>query len=155
MFCVGLEIPISIFLVARSPHSMQQKDAPMLRHLAMALAISCLLAVPAVAGGPSGTGSIPVRIKNVGSLPVGVSAKSGVVAPSDLLSSGRILSSNGVSQFQVKPGTFTAGAAKASTPNLVNKVRQFETRTFKTIYLQAQQDGRTATIVGAPSGVKF
>jgi hypothetical protein len=121
----------------------------------MALAVSCLLAVPAVAGGPGTAGSIPVRIKNVGALPVGVNAMSGVVAPADLLTSGRILSSNGVSQFQVKAGTFTAGAAKAGTPRLVNKVRQFETRTFKTIYLQAQQDGTTATIVGAPAGVKF
>ena len=127
----------------------------MLRHLAMALAVSCLCAAPAFAGGSGSSGSIPVRIKNVGSLPVGVNAKSGVVAPADMISGGRILASNGVSQFQVKPGTFTAGAAKAGTPNLVNKVRQFETRTFKTIYLQAQQDGRTATIVGAPAGVKF
>ena len=127
----------------------------MLRHFAMAVAVSCLLAGSAVAGGAGGTGSIPVRIKNVGALPVGVNAMSGVVAPESLIPSGRILSSNGVSQFQVKPGTFTAGAAKAGTPRLVNKVRQFETRTFKTIYLQAQQDGTTATIVGAPAGVKF
>mgnify|MGYP006278227787 CR=1 FL=1 len=127
----------------------------MLRHLFMALAVSCMLSVPAVAGGPGSTGSIAVRIKNVGAQPVGVNAKSGVVAPADLISGGRVLASNGISQFQVKPGTFTAGAAKAGTPLLVNKVRQFSTNSFKTIYLQAQQDGKTATIVGAPAGVKF
>jgi hypothetical protein len=34
-------------------------------------------------------------------------------------------------------------------------VQSFDTRTFKTIYLYASQDGTTATLVGAPGGVKF
>ena len=62
---------------------------------------------------------------------------------------------NGITQFMVRKGVFTASAANPSALQTVNKVRQFDTRTFKTIYLYAQQDGTAATIVGAPGGVKF
>ena len=122
---------------------------------AVAVTLLALVSAPAFAGGPGSTGSIPVRMKNVGSQSVGVNARSGVVAEANMQSGGRVLAANGVAQFNVKPGTFTAGAANPGNIAGVNKVRQFETRTFKTIYLQAQQDGKTATLVGAPAGVKF
>lgn len=121
----------------------------------VAATLLALVSAPAFAGGSGSSGSIPVRIKNVGSRSVGVNAKSGVVAPANMQSGGKVLAANGVAQFSVKPGTFTAGAANPANVAGVNKVRQFETRTFKTIYLQAQQDGKTATLVGAPAGVKF
>jgi len=122
--------------------------------MVMAAALVALVSTPAFAGGPGSAGSIAVRMKNVGAQSVGVNAKSGVVAPGGMQSGGKVLAANGVAQFKVKPGTFTAGAGNPG--NLaVNKVRQFATRKFKTIYLEAQQDGATATLVGAPGGVKF
>lgn len=120
---------------------------------AVAVAVGLVMSTSAFAGGAGAT--IPVRVKNVGAQAVGVNAMSGNVSPSTLLSGGRQLATNGITQFMVKKGTFTAAAAKPSDPQVVNKVRTFETRTFKTIYLYAQQDGTTATIVGAPGGVKF
>jgi hypothetical protein len=120
---------------------------------AVAVAVGLVMSHSAFAGGAGAT--ISVRLKNVGGQAVSVNATSGNVSPSTLLSGGRQLSTNGITQFMVKPGTFTASAAKPSDPQVVNKVRTFETRTFKTIYLYAQQDGTTATIVGAPGGVKF
>jgi len=124
-----------------------------IRHTILALTVA-LVAAPAFAGGPGGAGSIPVRMKNVGSQSVGVNALSGSATTSALIASGRVLAANGVSQFMVKPGAFTAGAANPRN-TAVNNVRSFDTRTYKVIYLQAQQDGKTATLVGAPAGVKF
>ncbi len=122
----------------------------------MAVVLTAVAAAPAFAGGSGGGGgSIPVRMKNVGAQAVGVNALSGNVAPSALLNGGRSLAANGIAQFMVKPGSFTAGAANPNTPQTVNKVRNFDTRIYKVIYLQAQQDGKTATLVGAPAGVKF
>lgn len=115
----------------------------------VALAVSS--SVFAGGGGPT----IPVRIKNVGRQSASVNAASGVVSTSNMLAKSRQLATNGITQFMVRRGTFTASAASPSVPQTVNKVRQFETRSFKTIYLYAQQDGTAATIVGAPGGVKF
>ncbi|MCE9631780.1 MAG: hypothetical protein K8S94_13835 [Planctomycetia bacterium] len=124
------------------------------RRVMIAVAAACLvLPLPAFAGGAGAT--IPVRMKNVGRQSVGVNAVSGAPSPSKLLTGGRNISPNAVSQFMVKRGAFTAAAAKPSAPLVVNKVRKFDTRTFKTIYLYASQDGTTATLVGAPGGVKF
>jgi len=120
---------------------------------AVAVAVGLVMSHSAFAGGAGAT--IPVRLKNVGGQAVRVNAMSGNVSPSTLLSGGRQLATNGITQFMVKKGTFTAAAASPTVPQVVNKVRTFETRTFKTIYLYAQQDGTTATIVGAPGGVKF
>jgi len=124
--------------------------------LAASFAVTIVLALPAVAGNGSGSQSqIPVRIKNVGSAAVAVNAKSGSVALNTLVSSARTLAPNGIAGINVKSGSFTALAANPSAPQAVHKVRSFETRTFKTIYLYAQQDTTRATIVGAPGGVKF
>lgn len=120
---------------------------------AVAVAVGLVMSHSAFAGGAGAT--IPVRLKNVGGQAVRVNAMSGNVSPSTLLSGGRQLATNGITQFMVKKGTFTAAAASPTVPQVVNKVRTFETRSFKTIYLYAQQDGTTATIVGAPGGVKF
>lgn len=117
---------------------------------AVALAV---VASSALAGG--GGPTIPVRIKNVGKQAVSVNAASGTVSTSSMLAKSRTLASNGITQFMVRQGGFTASAANPSALQTVNKVRQFDTRTFKTIYLYAQQDGTAATIVGAPGGVKF
>jgi hypothetical protein len=119
---------------------------------AMAVAIGMLAAHTVIAGGPV---PVPVRMKNVGSLAVSVNAASGSVPLSSLVSGARQIASNGITQFSVKPGAFSALAANPSSPLVVNKVRSFNTRTFKTIYLYASQDGTTATLVGAPGGVKF
>lgn len=126
-----------------------------LRRVMVAVAVTAglVLPLPAFAGGAGAT--VPVRMKNVGRLAVGVNAVSGAPTSSKLLTGGRNISPNAVSQFMVRPGSFTAAAAKPSAPSVVNKVRSFESRTFKTIYLYASQDGTTATLVGAPGGVKF
>ena len=121
--------------------------------IAVVIAVGMVLPLPAFAGGSGAT--IPVRMKNVGRQSVGVNAMSGSTAPSKLLTGGRNISPNAVAQFLVKRGVFTAAAAKPSSPRVVNKVQSFDTRTFKTIYLYASQDGTTATLVGAPGGVKF
>ena len=121
--------------------------------IAVVIAVGMVLPLPAFAGGSGAT--IPVRMKNVGRQSVGVNAMSGATASSKLLTGGRNISPNAVAQFLVKRGVFTAAAAKPSAPRVVNKVQSFDTRTFKTIYLYASQDGTTATLVGAPGGVKF
>ena len=133
----------------------------MLRRSLVAAASAALLlavSVPVFAGGNGGGGSkggIPVRIKNVGVDPVGVNAISGSASAQTLTQGARTLAANGVAQFGVKKGTFTAVAADPNDPLTTNKVRSFSTRDFKTIYLYAQQDGTAATLVGAPGGVKF
>ena len=121
--------------------------------IAVVIAVGMVLPLPAFADGSGAT--IPVRMKNVGRQSVGVNAMSGSTASSKLLTGGRNISPNAVAQFLVKRGVFTAAAAKPSSPRVVNKVQSFDTRTFKTIYLYASQDGTTATLVGAPGGVKF
>lgn len=126
--------------------------------LAVAIvAVAVTLASPVIAGGGSGgsKGSIPVRIKNVGVDPVAANALSGSASTSQLFQSSRVVAANGVAQFSVRTGAFTAVAADPDQPMVVNKVRSFNTRAFKTIYLYAQQDTETATLVGAPGGVKF
>jgi hypothetical protein len=123
---------------------------------AAAFALAVLISTPAFAGGGGGSkGGVPVRIKNVGSLPVGVSALSGSASAEQLLNAARVVAPNGVSQFSVRKGAFTAAAADPDAPEVTNSVRSFNTRNFKTIYLQAAQDTTAATLVGAPGGVKF
>jgi hypothetical protein len=124
---------------------------------AAAFALAVLISAPVLAGGGGGgtKGGIPVRMKNVGSLPVGLSALSGSASPEQLLNAARVVAPNGVSQFSVRKGAFTAAAADPDAPEVTNSVRSFNTRNFKTIYLQAAQDTTAATLVGAPGGVKF
>ncbi|MBM4021113.1 MAG: hypothetical protein FJ284_02520 [Planctomycetes bacterium] len=124
------------------------------------LALSCVLAASAIAGGSGGSGGgskggVPVRMKNVGSGSVAVNAVSGAASTSTLIAGARIISSNNVTQFVVRAGSFTALAARPSNPSAVNKVQSFSTRSFKTVYLYAQQDTTRATLTGAPGGVKF
>ncbi len=116
------------------------------------LFVAVMFAVPVFAGGGA---NIPVRMKNVGVSPVAVNAKSGNATQQQLLQGTTVLAANGIAQFQVKAGAFSAIAANPNAPTVVNRVRNFDTRTFKTIYLWAQQDLTTATLVGAPAGVKF
>ncbi len=116
------------------------------------LVVAVMFAVPVFAGGGA---NIPVRMKNVGVDPVAVNAKSGNATQQQLIQSATALAANGIAQFKVKKGAFTAIAADPDAPEVVNRVRNFSTRTFKTIYLYAQQDLTTATLVGAPGGVKF
>lgn len=122
-------------------------------------AVSLAVSVPVVAGGGGGGGtkggSIPVRIKNVGVAPVAVNAVSGNASLEALAAGARTVAANGVSQFGVKKGGFTAVAANPDNPLVVNKVRNFDTRNFKTIYLWAEASTTAATLVGAPGGVKF
>jgi hypothetical protein len=124
---------------------------------AAAFVLAAMIAAPVLAGGGGGgtKGGIPVRIKNVGSLPVGVNAVSGSVSGEQLLQGARVVAPNGISQFTVRAGAFTAAAADPDAPLVTNSIRSFSTRTFKTIYLQAAHDTTAATLVGAPGGVKF
>jgi hypothetical protein len=121
------------------------------------IALAAMVAVPAVAGGGGGgsKGSVPVRIKNVGIDPVAVNAVSGSATTQQLFQGARVVSANGVTQFSVQSGPFTAVAADPDQPLVINRVRSFNTRSFKTIYLWAEQDTTAATLVGAPGGVKF
>lgn len=118
--------------------------------VALALAVSA--SIPVLAGGGA---NIPVRMKNVGVDPVAVNSKTGSATLQQLQQGARTVAANGIAQFNVKAGAFTAVAADPNNFSGVNKVRNFNTRTFKTIYLWAQQDATTATLVGAPAGVKF
>lgn len=118
----------------------------------MALALCVSASFPVLAGGGA---NIPVRMKNVGFDPVAVNSKTGTVTQEQILQGARTIAPNGIAQFNVKQGDFTAVAADPDLPDVVNKVRNFSTRNFKTIYLWAQQDLTTATLVGAPAGVKF
>lgn len=129
------------------------------------LLLACLSAtvaavsVPALAGGDGGgggtKGTIPVRIKNIGAAPVAVNSQSGSVPLGTLVGSARTIAANGISEFMVNEGEFSALSADPNAPLAVNKERAFSTRTFKTIYLYAEQDMTAATLVGAPGGVKF
>jgi hypothetical protein len=116
-----------------------------------------LISVPVVAGGGGGgsKGGVAVRMKNVGVAGVSVNALSGSATLSQIVGSAQTIGANGVAQFAVRSGAFTAVAADPSAPLVTNSVRSFNTRTFKTVYLYAQQDGTAATLVGAPGGVKF
>ena len=121
------------------------------------LAAMASVAGPVLAGGGSGgsKGNVAVRMKNVGVSPVAVNALSGSVSLNQIISSARTVGANGVAQFSVRSGAFTAVAASPSAPLSANSVRSFNTRGFSTVYLYAQQDGTAATLVGAPGGVKF
>ena len=57
--------------------------------MVLAAALVALVSAPAFAGGPGSSGSIAVRMKNVGAQSVGVNAKSGVVAPAGMQSGGQ------------------------------------------------------------------
>lgn len=120
----------------------------------VALGIAVTIALPVFAGGTT-SGNVAVRMKNVGVLPAGVSAVSGNATEQQLMNVAKVVAANGIAQFKVKAGTFTAAAADPNDFQGVNKIRSFQTRTHKTIYLWAQQDATTATLVGAPAGVKF
>jgi hypothetical protein len=121
------------------------------------LAAVASVSVPVIAGGGGGgsKGGVAVRMKNVGVAGVAVNAVSGSATVSQIVSSAQPIAANGVAQFSVKAGAFTAVAANPSAPLVANTVRSFNTRSFKTVYLYAQQDGTAATLVGAPGGVKF
>jgi hypothetical protein len=122
--------------------------------VATVFGVATLLAVPVLAGGGGG-GNVAVRMKNVGVLPAGVSSVSGNATQQQLINAAKVVAANGIAQFKVNAGTFTAAAADPNDFQGVNKIRTFQTRTHKTIYLWAQQDATTATLVGAPAGVKF
>lgn len=124
------------------------------RSFSAAAAFAVVVAISASVFAGGGT-QIPIRMKNVGPATVAVAAGPNSATESQLISGARTLAANGISQFSVPQGAFKALAANPSTPSTVNKLRSFDTRTFKTIYLYAQQDGTTATLVGAPGGVKF
>jgi hypothetical protein len=128
----------------------------MIRNLAGMALLATIAAssLPVFAGGGGGA-NVPVRIKNVGVDPVGVNALSGSPTQSQLLNGARTIAANGVAQFRVRKGAFTAAAADPSAPQVTNNVRRFNTRNFKTIYLYAAQDTTMATMLGAPAGVKF
>lgn len=116
--------------------------------------VAAMMAVPVLAGG-GGSGNVAIRMKNVGVIPAGVSAVSGNATQQQLINVAKVVAANGIAQFKVKAGTFTAAAADPNNFQGVNRIRTFQTRTHKTIYLWAQQDATTATLVGAPAGVKF
>jgi len=119
------------------------------------IAVLAAVSVPAVAGGGGGAASnVAVRMKNVGTDPVAVNARSGNATITQLQNTARTIAANGVAQFTVKKGAFRSIAADPDNTS-INSVRSFQTRNNKVIYLYAQQDTAAATLVGAPGGVKF
>jgi hypothetical protein len=124
------------------------------RGIAGVVAMLLVASATSFAGGGS-KASVPVRMKNVGRQSVAVNAQSGLPADASLLKGRRNLAPNGVSQFMVRRGAFKAMAANPQAPAVVRKTQPFDTRSFKVFYLYALQDGTTATVVGAPGGVKF
>ncbi|MFM8734062.1 MAG: hypothetical protein ACKOC8_02555 [Pirellulales bacterium] len=125
------------------------------RGIACAVAILLVASATCFAGGGGAKATIPVRMKNVGRQSVAVNAQSGLPSDAALLKGRRNLAPNGVSQFMVRRGAFKAMAANPLAPSTVRKTQAFDTRSFKVFYLYALQDGTTATVVGAPGGVKF
>lgn len=121
--------------------------------LLAAVAIAAVSVSSAFAGG-IGSGPIGVRIKNVGSQAVGVAALSGSPSDASLNSKAVTVGSRGIVQFNVNKGAFGA-IAKNPNNSAVKKVRSFDTKEVKTVYLQAEQNGTVATLQGAPAGVKF
>lgn len=106
--------------------------------------------------GKGAKASVPVRIKNVGRSNVRVNAASGAgLTAADLKPGFKTLSRNGVAQFLVRKGDFTAVAGRPGFYDTINSVRGFNTGNFKTYYLRAQASTTAASIVGAPPGVKF
>ena len=124
------------------------------RGIVCAVAILFVASATSFAGGGS-KASVPVRMKNVGRQAVAVNAQSGLPADASLLNGRRNLAPNGVSQFMVRRGAFKAMAANPLAPSTVRSTQPFDTKSFKVFYLYANQDGTTATVVGAPGGVKF
>jgi hypothetical protein len=109
------------------------------------LAIGMLVAMPAQAGGTSGTKNgtkVPVRFKNIGAQPVQVNAQSGSTA-----SGGAAVPQNGFYQADVKPGAFTAVAKGLN--NLIAKSYQ-GTANKAPIYLYVEADNTATTITVAP-----
>jgi hypothetical protein len=131
------------------------------RHVFAAVAVVCCVAVVgsafAQAGGSGGAkATVAVRIKNVGRSSVMVNAASGAGLSAAALKPGsRTVARNGVSQFLVRKGAFTAVAASPGRYNTVNNVRGFDSGNFKIYYLQAQASTTAASILGAPAGVRF
>jgi hypothetical protein len=125
------------------------------RGIACVVAILLVASATSFAGGGGAKATVPVRMKNVGRKTVSVNAQSGLPADASLLNGRRNLAPNGVSQFMVRRGAFKAMAANPQAPTVVRKTQPFDTRSFKVFYLYALQDGTTATVVGAPGGVKF
>jgi len=128
----------------------------MIRSFSIALAVAALVFATdaAFAGGRSSGSSKSnnqtVRIKNIGSAPALVNAKTGTATGA---SGAKTVNQNGVAQFTTKKVASQAWAA--DTAQAVPKTLNYTFPKSVIVYLQAAADGTTTTLTFAPPGTIF
>jgi len=128
----------------------------MIRTFTLALAIVALaFATDAAFAGGSSSGSSKsnnqtVRIKNIGSAPVLVNAKTGAATGA---TGAKTVNQNGVAQFTTKKVASQAWAA--DTAQTVPQTLDYTFPKSKVVYLEAAADGTVTTLTFAPPGKLF
>ena len=128
----------------------------MIRSFSLALAVAALaFATDAAFAGGRSSGSSKsnnqaVRIKNIGSAPVLVNAKTGAATGA---AGAKTVNQNGVAQFNLKKAAGVAGATNAAGTPSAPLNYNFPKSTY--VYLQAQADADAATMTFAPAGTRF
>ena len=128
----------------------------MIRNAFFALAVLAMVASAnaAFAGGRSSGSSKSnnqyVRIKNTGTAPALVNAKTGTATGA---SGAKTVNQNGVAQFTTKKVASQAWAA--DTAQAVPKTLNYTFPKSVIVYLQAAADGTTTTLTFAPPGTIF
>jgi len=128
----------------------------MFRSVSIALAVAALaFATDAAFAGGTSSGSSKsnnqiVRIKNTGSAPVLVNAKTGAATGA---SGAKTVSQNGVAQFKTKKVASQAWAADASQTK--KKTLNYSFPKSQVVYLMAAADGTTTTLTFSPPGTIF
>jgi len=130
----------------------------MIRSFSLALAVVALVfaADAAFAGGGSGGSSKSknqfVRIKNIGSAPVLVNAKTGAAAGA---AGAKTVNQNGVAQFKTKRVASSAWASDTAQNAPVAAPLQYSFPKSVYVYLLASTDGTTSTVTFSPPGKIF
>ena len=128
----------------------------MIRSFSIALAVAALaFATDAAFAGGRSSGSSKsnnqiVRIKNIGSAPTLVNAKTGTATGA---SGAKTVSQNGVAQFTTKKVASRAWAK--GTGNNDPKTLDYTLPNSQLVYLEALADGTTTTLTFAPPGKIF
>jgi|GEM_PF-1268536 len=128
----------------------------MIRSFSIALAVAALaFATDAAFAGGSSSGSSKsnnqtVRIKNIGSAPTLVNAKTGAATGA---AGAKTVNQNGVAQFTTKKVASQAWAK--GTGNNVPKTLNYTFPKSQIVYLQAASDATTTTLTFAPPGTIF
>jgi hypothetical protein len=128
----------------------------MIRSFSLALAVAALAFATdaAFAGGRSGGSSKSnnqyVRIKNIGSQPVLVNAKTGAATGA---AGAKTVNQNGVAQFTTKKVASQAWAA--NTAQTVTKTLDYTFPGSQYVYLTAETDNSTTSLTFSPPGKIF